>query len=70
MNYFGFWSSFYELLDPDPDPGGKFNADPCGSGYGSGSETLLTGISSIPEYGNPLSPLPRKMALRCHVLEN
>jgi hypothetical protein len=38
MNYFGFWSSFYQLLDPDP--GGKFNADPCGSGYGSGSETL------------------------------
>ncbi len=38
MNYFGFWSSFYQLLDPDPDPGGKFNADPCGSG--SGSETL------------------------------
>jgi hypothetical protein len=40
MNYFGFWSSFYQLLDPDPDPGGKFNVDPCGSGYGSGSETL------------------------------
>jgi hypothetical protein len=35
MNYFGFWSSFYQLLDPDP--GGKFNADPCGSG----SETLV-----------------------------
>jgi hypothetical protein len=28
MNYFGFWSSFYQLLDADPDPGGKFNADP------------------------------------------
>jgi hypothetical protein len=27
MNYFGFWSSFYQLLDPDTDPGGKFNAD-------------------------------------------
>jgi hypothetical protein len=23
MNYLGFWSSFYQLLDP----GGKFNAD-------------------------------------------
>ncbi len=42
MNYFGFWSSFYQLLDPDPDPGDKFNADPCGSGYGSGSETLIS----------------------------
>jgi hypothetical protein len=41
MNYFGFWSSFYQLLDPDPDPGGKINADPSGSGYGSGSETLV-----------------------------
>jgi hypothetical protein len=34
MNYFGFWSSFYRLLDPDPhsESGsgsrGKFNADP------------------------------------------
>jgi hypothetical protein len=26
--------------------------------------------SSIPEYDNLLSPLPRKMALRRHVLEN
>jgi hypothetical protein len=38
MNYFGFWSLFYQQLDPDP--GDKFNADPCGSGYGFGSETL------------------------------
>ena len=22
----------FTLLDPDPDPGGKMNADPCGSG--------------------------------------
>jgi hypothetical protein len=27
--------------DPDPDPTAQINADPCGSGYGSGSETLL-----------------------------
>jgi hypothetical protein len=26
--------------DPDPDPTTQINADPCGSGYGSGSETL------------------------------
>jgi hypothetical protein len=38
MHFFGFWSSFYQLLDPDPDPGDKSNADPCR--YGSGSETL------------------------------
>jgi hypothetical protein len=30
----------------------------------------LTGISSIPEYKNPLSPLPSKMAFCRHVLEN
>jgi len=28
-------------VDPDPDPTAQINADPCGSGYGSGSETLL-----------------------------
>ncbi len=27
--------------DPDPDPAAQINADPCGSGYGSGSKTLL-----------------------------
>jgi hypothetical protein len=27
--------------------------------------TYITGISSILEYDNPLSPLLRKMALRC-----
>jgi hypothetical protein len=27
--------------DPDPDPAARINADPCGSGYGSGSETLV-----------------------------
>jgi hypothetical protein len=31
---------------------------------------INTGISSIPEYNNPLMPLPRKMALRCLILEN
>ena len=25
----------FSLLAPDPDPGGKTNADPCGSGSGS-----------------------------------
>jgi hypothetical protein len=37
-------------MDPDPDPGGLKS---CGSGFGSGSETLLvTGtdlVSEIPE---------------------
>jgi hypothetical protein len=28
---------------------------------------MTFGIPSIPEYDNPLSPLPRKMALRRHV---
>jgi hypothetical protein len=27
-------------LNADPDPATQINADPCGSGYGSGSETL------------------------------
>jgi hypothetical protein len=40
MNYFGFWSSFYQLLDPDP--GGKFKC-----GYGSGSETLVYYMASL-----------------------
>ncbi len=26
----------------DPDPTAQINADPCGSGYGSGTETLVT----------------------------
>jgi hypothetical protein len=30
----------------------------------------LTGISSIPEYDNPLLPMPPKMAVCRHVLEN
>jgi hypothetical protein len=54
MNYFSFGANFISCwilirirnADPDPDPGGKFNADPCGSGYGSGSETLLMGMTS------------------------
>jgi hypothetical protein len=43
MNYFGFWRNFISswirirIWNADPDPGDKFNADPCGSG----SETLL-----------------------------
>jgi hypothetical protein len=28
-------------LYADPDPAAQINADPCGSGYGSGSETLV-----------------------------
>jgi hypothetical protein len=47
MNYFGFGANFISswirirIWNADPDPGDKFNADPCGSG--SGSETLFTG---------------------------
>jgi hypothetical protein len=43
MNYFGFGANFIScwirirIRNADPDPGDKFNADPCGSG----SETLL-----------------------------
>jgi len=35
--------------DPDPDPTAQINADPCesGSGYGSGSETLVKKVSKI-----------------------
>ncbi len=33
--------------DPDPDPAAQINADPCGSGYGSGSETLLPVLNSV-----------------------
>jgi hypothetical protein len=44
MNYFGFWSKFYQLLDPDPH-------SECGSGSRrqilSGSETLGTGNDSL-----------------------
>jgi hypothetical protein len=32
-------------LNADPDPATQINADPCGSGYGSGSETLPRGIN-------------------------
>jgi hypothetical protein len=39
-----FWVIF-ALLDPDPDPAAQINADPCGSGYGSGSETLILDVS-------------------------
>ncbi len=30
----------FALLDPDPDPTTQIKADPCGSGYRSGSKTL------------------------------
>ncbi len=31
------------IWNADPDPGDKFNADPCGSG----SETLVTGVRCV-----------------------
>ncbi len=33
--------------DPDPDPATQINADPCRSGYGSGSETLLLNMQFL-----------------------
>ena len=41
LSFFLFFWVIFALLDPDPDPTAQINADPCGSGYGSGSETLL-----------------------------
>ncbi len=40
LNFFLFLWVIFALLDPDPDPATQINADPRGSGYGSGSETL------------------------------
>ena len=39
--FFSIWWVIFALLDPDPDPTTQINADPCGSGYGSGSKTLV-----------------------------
>jgi hypothetical protein len=39
LDFFLFFWVIFALLDPDPAT--QINADPCGSGYGSGSETLL-----------------------------
>ncbi len=36
-NFISSWIRI-RIWNADPDPGDKFNADPCGSGYGS--ETL------------------------------
>jgi hypothetical protein len=43
LNFFIFLWVILALLDPDLDPATQINADPCGSGsgYGSGSKTLL-----------------------------
>jgi hypothetical protein len=51
-----FWllEIIYQQLDPDPDTGDKFNADPCGSGYGSGSETLLKTTQNMNEKNHVL----------------
>ena len=38
LAFFLFLFDNFSLLDPDPDPGVKMNADPCGSG----STALLT----------------------------
>jgi hypothetical protein len=40
LYFFLFFWIIFPLLDPDPDPATQINADPCGSGYGSRSETL------------------------------
>ena len=40
LDFLLFLWVIFALLDPDPDPATQINADPCGSGYGSGSETL------------------------------
>ena len=41
LAFFQFLVDKFTLLDPDP--GGKMNADPCGSG-----STALTGIGTVP----------------------
>jgi hypothetical protein len=41
LDFFLFLWVIFALLDPDPDPATQINADPCGSGHGSGSETLF-----------------------------
>jgi hypothetical protein len=46
LDFFLFLCVSFALLDPDPDPATQINVDPCGSGYGSGSETLVRGDSS------------------------
>jgi hypothetical protein len=43
LYFFLFLCVIFALLDPDPDPATQINADPCGSGYGSGSATLPVG---------------------------
>ncbi len=40
LYFFQFLWVIFAPLDPDPDPATQINADPYGSGYGSGSETL------------------------------
>jgi hypothetical protein len=42
LSFFLFFGVIFALLDPDP--AAQINADPSGSGYGSGSETLLYGM--------------------------
>ena len=45
LDFFLFFWVIFALLDPDPAT--QINADPCGSGYGSGSETLLFRITTL-----------------------
>jgi hypothetical protein len=47
LDFFIFLWVIFALLDPDPAT--QINADPCGSGYGSGSEseTLYTASDSM-----------------------
>jgi hypothetical protein len=52
LDFFIFLWVIFALLDPDPDPDPttQLNADPCGSGYGSGSETLGTTQEQVLQY--------------------
>ena len=47
LAFFQFIVDKFTLLDPDPDPGGIINADPCGSRTGSGS-TALAHNTAVP----------------------
>jgi hypothetical protein len=46
LSFFLFFWAIFPLLDPDPDPTAKINADPCGSG----SETLVLMVPYLISY--------------------
>jgi hypothetical protein len=49
LYFFLFLCVIFALLDPDPDPdpATQINADPCGSGYGSGTLVLKYWLFSL-----------------------